>query len=423
MLRRTLQEWQSLPYGEGAEAIPEWAADRLAAVARACPLGGEGGARILQHGRRAIRAAQVVGVIAAKDCTLEILPKIDGLDQGGIRRNLVHMLAVALDLEIAPGLVTNLDWQRENLLDILIRLFADKLTREVHRGLSRRYVGCVEDLPALRGRLNIVRQFTTLAASPDRLACQYDELSPDIALNQIMKSAVTKLRPVARSLETQRRLAELSLAFADITDVQTDRLPWDRVLLDRTNARWRELRDLARLLLEGRFQSTSSGSGNGFALLFEMNTLFEEYVGRTLKRALAPLGLSVDLQGGRLYCLTETHPGTGSRFLTKPDIIVRRGSERLLIIDTKWKLLSRHVDDPKQGVSQGDVYQMMAYGRVYGCPKLMLLYPHHAGLVDLGGIMGNHRVTGSADELAIATIDLSDLRTTRTSLCALALAG
>jgi 5-methylcytosine-specific restriction enzyme subunit McrC len=45
MIRRTILEWKALSYGDGC--IPEAAADRLARVARASPLGGERGARIL----------------------------------------------------------------------------------------------------------------------------------------------------------------------------------------------------------------------------------------------------------------------------------------------------------------------------------------------------------------------------------------
>ncbi len=97
-----------------------------------------------------------------------------------------------------------------------------------------------------------------------------------------------------------------------------------------------------------------------------MNTLFEEYIARMLKRALAGSELSVHPQGGRLYCLEDIDSST-KRFMTKPDILVKRGASVELIIDTKWKRLSARIDDPKQGVSQADVYQMMAYGRIYQC--------------------------------------------------------
>jgi 5-methylcytosine-specific restriction enzyme subunit McrC len=134
-------------------------------------------------------------------------------------------------------------------------------------------------------------------------------------------------------------------------------------VLDRTNQRWRELLSLAKLLLGERFQTTTSGSALGFSLLFEMNTLFEEYVARMLGRALAKDGLVVQRQGGRLYCLKELDGDGRPRFQTIPDILVRRGSETLLVVDTKWKRLSARIDDPKQGIGQADVYQMLAYSR------------------------------------------------------------
>ena len=418
MIQRTVLEGRRIPYGGGDREIPEKAAERLVAVARASPLGGEDGERIFIHGRRDLRAGQVVGVIAAEDCSLEILPKIEGLgdattgnlSEGIIRQRLVHMLAVALDIEIDSGRVTELGWQRDNLLEVLIGLFAHKLVDAVRIGLPRRYVGHEGDLSALRGRLDVTRQFTALAVTPQRLACRYDDLLPDITLNRIMKSAVRRMARVARSSENQRMLRELAFAYADISDLPIGTLHWDDVVLDRTNLRWRELLILAKLLLGERFQTTTSGSELGFSLLFKMNMLFEEYVARMLDRALASDGLIVQRQGGRLHCLTELDGDEKDRFQTIPDILVRRGSETLLVIDTKWKRISARVDDPKQGVSQADVYQMLAYSRVYCCPRMMLLYPHHAELSGTGNFTARYRVIGSDDELAIATIDLGDAK-------------
>jgi 5-methylcytosine-specific restriction enzyme subunit McrC len=417
VIRRTVLKWQRISYGEGEREIPEKAADRLVAVARSSPLGGEGGTRILTHGRRDLRAGQVVGVVAAEGCSLEILPKIEGLgdatgnpSHSSIRRRLVQMLAVALDVEIDSGHVTELGWQRDNLLEVLIGLFTRKLVDAVRIGLPRRYVGHEGDLSALRGRLDVTRQFTTLAATPQTLACRYDDLSPDIALNQIMKSAVKRLTQVAHSSENQRMLRELAFAYADIADVSIPVLRWDQVVLDRTNQRWCELLSLAKLLLGERFQTTTSGAAVGFSLLFEMNTLFEEYVGRMLGRALAKDGLIVQRKGGRLFCLKELDGVANSRFQTIPDILVKRGSEILLVVDTKWKRLSARVDDPKLGIAQADVYQMLAYSRIYRCPRMMLLYPHHAELSGADHFTARYSVTGSDDELAIGTIDVGDAK-------------
>lgn len=411
MIRRTILEWETIRYGEATDEMPVIAADRIAAIAAASSLAGRGGGGVLEHGRKGLRARGVVGVIAAQGCALEILPKIDvagGSDAettGNIRQRLVHMLAVALDLKIDAGQVTALDWQRETLLEILIRLFSEKLVDAVRQGMPRRYVEHADDLPALRGQLNVTRQFTALAVEPSRLACRFDALTPDIALNRIMKAAVTHLSRIARTTDNQRRLRELAFTYADIADLPISALRWDDVTLDRTNARWRELLNLARLLLGERFQTTSAGGSDGFSLLFEMNTLFEEYVARMLKRALADSDLRVVSQGGRLYCL-ETDDRRGL-FQTRLDILIKRGDAIVQVIDTKWKRIAARIDDPKQGVSQADVYQMMAYGRLYDCDQLTLLYPHHPSLSQEEGLQDTSRVTGSNSFLSTATIDIA----------------
>ncbi len=419
MIRRTVPEWGRLAYGSGPERIEETAAVRLAAVARTLPLAGADGSGILTLGRKDLKAGQTVGVLAAEGCALEILPKIGDLDAGGVRRQLVHMLAVTHDLNVAAGALSELDWQRDDLLEILIRLFARRLTEAVRRGMPRRYVGHEEDLPVLRGRLDAARQFTRLAASPQFLACRFDALSADIALNRIMKAAVLRLQSLARTSETRRILTELAFAYADIREVPVEALRFDDVILDRTNARWRDLLALARLLLQGRFQTTSGGAATGFSLLFPMNTLFESYVARMLARVLRGSGQRVVAQGGLLHCLEDPESGI-RRFRTKPDILMKRDGETTLVIDTKWKRLAPVIDDPKQGVSQSDIYQMMAYGRLYRCARLLLLYPHHAKLGAKPGLCSRHRIMSSNDELLIGTLDLEQLGTAPEQLRALA---
>lgn len=413
MLRRTILEWESIAYGEdpaNQAFIPSHIADRIAKVAAASPLAGRGGVGVLEHGRKALRARGIVGVLAAEGCSLEILPKIDTTDGGGAdsiaqtRRRLVHMLALAIDIKIDAGQVTQFDWQNETLLEILIRIFSEKLVDALRKGMPRRYIGHTEDLPSLRGRLDVVRQFTKFAVDPSRLACRYDALSTDIALNRIMKASVVRLARIARSSSNLTRLRDLSLAFADIASVPVSALQWEDVVLDRTNARWRELLNMAKLLLGERFQTTSSGEGAGFSLLFEMNTLFEEYIGRMVMRALSGSRLQVVRQGGKIYCLEGD---SGGLFQTRPDILIKDGASVVQVIDTKWKRIAAHLDDKKRGVSQSDVYQMMAYGSLYDCPRLTLMYPHHAGLGESDGMQASHRITKSQRRLETVSVNIS----------------
>jgi len=410
----TVREWDKLAYGEGDGQIPARHADRLAGLAARSAFPGRGGSGVLEHGRHALRARGVVGILAAGDASLEILPKIDVAPGGtrdhqdaAIRKRLVHMLAVALDLKIDLGVITDLAWQRETLLEILIRIFCEKLTEALRKGMPRRYVGHEEDLPTMRGQLDITRQFTRHAVNPSRLACRFDLLSGDTPLNRIMKAAVVRLLRLSRRSANQQRLRELAFVYADISEVPIAALRWDKVVIDRTNRSWQELFAMARLFLQDRYQTTTGGAGQGTAMLFEMNALFEEYVGRLIARALAGTGLTVSLQGGRLFCLSAEGSERGL-FQTKPDILIRKDGMVTHVIDTKWKRIASRIDDPKQGVSQADVYQMMAYAQLYHAPRLTLLYPHHPGLGPEGVVHARHRITGHATILETASIDVSN---------------
>src|SRR5690606_4741773 len=125
-----------------------------------------------------------------------------------VRTRLIRMLDIALDLKLALGEAADIARQPDTLLEVLIRAFSDKLLAEVRRGLPRRYIGCEHDLSALRGRLDVRRQFTVNAVRPDRLACRFDELDADTPLMRIMAAAVVFLAKHTRHPETQRKLVE-----------------------------------------------------------------------------------------------------------------------------------------------------------------------------------------------------------------------
>ena len=400
--------------GGGGFTRPQ--ANALIAAACAHPLGGIEGTAILRDHFRYLTVGQMVGMIAAPGCSLEILPKIDAVDATSVegrrtvRARLVRMLDVALGLDIGEGTTSSMARQSEGLLDILIRLFADKLLNETRRGYPRSYIGHEEDLSALRGRLDVVRQFTAHAVRPDRLACRFDILSSDTALLQVMKACVLTLRRYARASDTARKLDELRFVLSDVSDVSLVALPWHSVWIDRTNRRWGALFNLARLFLKREWQAThrDPAAGQGITLLFPMNVLFEGYIAALTRRSLRPAGLIVETQGGRLFCLIEEGDQGRRRFQTRPDIIVRRDRERapFAIVDTKWKRLSPALEDGNHGVNQADVYQMMAYGQLYGCADLLLLYPHHIGL---GGerFAVDYRIHGGSGRLHLRSLDLA----------------
>lgn len=405
MTHRTVHEWGRAEIGDGGFTRAQ--ANSLIAAARAHPLGGTEGTAVLCDHYRYLRAQQMVGVIAGDSCSLEVLPKVDpgGPEEapGTVRGRLVHMLDVALGLGLSPGETTAMAHRADSLLEVFIALFADRLLSEVRRGLPRLYSARQDDLSALRGRLDVVRQFTRNAVRPDRLACRFDELDADTPLMRVMKACVVLLSGLARQDETRRKLVELRFMLTGVADVRPRQLPWDKVRIDRSSRRWQSLLELARLLLGGRWQQTHADElgPRGITLLFPMNDLFERYIAVQLRRALAGTGLEVVAQGGFRYCLgpwNDGEPVIGTSHPTSPDILIKRGDRVVAVLDTKWKHAAK-------GVSHGDLYQMMAYARIYACRHLVLLYPAPHGQVD-GQADARGIPTSIPDRLDVATISL-----------------
>ena len=396
----------------------------LCNAARAHPNANIHGTNILVDRRDRLVAQQMVGVLSAADCSLEILPKLDsdkpepgddttrGAERQTERIRLVRMLDIAFDLGLSAGNADSMGHKATSLLEILIANFADKLLQEVRRGLPRRYLQCDDDLPALRGRLDTVRQFTRNAVRPDRLACRFDQLEADTPLMRIMASAVPFLHRHARQQENRRKLAELRHWLHEIPQMPISRLPWKEVRITRANQRWGELHRLAELLLRRNWQGVERENGGaiGITLLFPMNDLFEKYVAAMLRRAMSPHGIRVLEQGGHRKCLGQWSEGKalaadgGRAFSTKPDIQLLRGNKLLAVIDTKWKKMISPTHK-LYGLRQADVYQLMAYARLYDGADVALLYPSVAG--EGARLHKPYTIAGGHERLDVMSVDIS----------------
>ena len=400
-----IREWGCLRIGE--DGITDGVARRLLVLAEAATRRLRVAQPVLTrtrtgNGQPILRAGQVVGVLRVPGASVEILPKIDAQGDGAVRRALTRMLAVAWGLPVADSEPALLATQREDLLEVVVRLFADRLLEAVRRGLPHRYRLRKDDLPLLRGKLMVRRQLIHHAVRPDRLACQFDELSVDTPLNRVLKAAVAQLASATRSAENARRLSELAARFEFVSRSSDPKR--EHVRLDRTNTAFHRLHGLALQLLGGDWQGTTTGGYDGFALLFPMNDLFEKFIGRSTNVALAPR--SVRLQRTGRYALAGQQ---GNLFALRPDIVV----DDQIVIDTKWKKLES--DGPNCGVAQSDVYQMLAYARAYNAQRLVLLYPWHEGLTATG-IYKRWSVGGTSTPFDIATIDVGRPNTVRKAL-------
>lgn len=368
---------------------------------------------VLQYGpHQSLVAQNFVGVINLGRDQVEVLPKIDGLEgnDAQVRQNLAAMIARTYDLTLRDGDASKMNHPSESILEILIRLFCKQLWLEVHKGMLRSYEHRSATLNVLRGRLSVERQIRENSVRPDLLACDFDEFSENNELNKTLKAALRVLSRVTRSTSNHRNVSELLFCFSEVDDVTADTLRWAQDTSNRTWARYGKLLSLARLFLRDQAPDVISGDGDGFALLFDMNELFEKYIGRLVQGIFSTSELHVRLQRPTRH-LARRMDGASS-FELRPDIVGCQGDQIAWIVDTKWKRLDtlRHRD----GVSSADMYQMHAYARRYESPHVYLLYPHHNALGPHAGRRAGYRLEAAfpnapLQQVSVGTVDLSDL--------------
>ena len=139
---------------------------------------------------------------------------------------------------------------------------------------------------------------------------------------------------------------------------------FSKVKLGRQMKDYEQILVWVKTFLLNSSYSPHKGSDLAFALLFDMNELFESYVGYYLKRQ----GYDVSLQDKQHHLAFSEQKGI---YALRPDIVIDKGR---VIADTKWKILSK--EKTRQGVSGSDLYQMYAYGTKYSnCECMYLIYP------------------------------------------------
>jgi 5-methylcytosine-specific restriction enzyme subunit McrC len=109
-----------------------------------------------------------------------------------------------------------------------------------------------------------------------------------------------------------------------------------------------------------------NGRENGFALLFEVQDLFEKYIGVIVKKEFDS---NTKLQDTSKKLMIKKSSGNKVIQL-KPDIVIE---EQKIIVDTKWKILN---NQNRNGIQISDLYQMYAYlNRYSDIKKVILMYP------------------------------------------------
>jgi len=329
------------------------------------------------QGQRAVQFANYVGVLRAPcGFQIEVLPKVgEELDDKRARQLLIDMLRCLNGFRHIKTDSAKLASTRMPLFEVFIKEFLQAVEHVVKRGVRSDYVARQDNLFALRGKLLIAHQIRQNLHRADRFFTEHDEFSPNRPENRLLHTALRQVLSAFVSQDNQRLARELCFVFSDIPESVQIAQDFQRVRLDRGMDYYADALAWARLILEEQSPLTGSGTHLAPSLLFPMEALFEAYVAKHLSKQLAP-PFTLKTQARSHYLVRHLMQDW---FQLRPDVLICNGNSNLLVLDTKWKLLDVSKDNgrDKYGLSQGDFYQLYAYGQHYlhGRGDLVLVYP------------------------------------------------
>jgi 5-methylcytosine-specific restriction enzyme subunit McrC len=337
----------------------------------------ESGQRYFELGHRSVRFRHFVGYLQVGSLTLEILPKPDrgpatAEDAPRWRHNLLEMLSLALRLNLHVTGTAHQQLDRPTLLELLVRQLVTEAERITREGLARGYRSEEANGTTFRGRLMFSEHLRENHSRADRCYVRHTVFDCDVPVNRALRAALALAAraPLSGPLHTRVRIALAH--FEGVRDLQPSAEFFERLVLGRSTDRYRPALQLARMLIENLAPAFRAGRAPVFALLFNMNALWEGYIAALFRRCRAN-GVETQLQTSR----TLWHPEGGRRRTLRPDILLteRSSGRTLAVLDTKWKVLG------EKGPSDEDLKQMFAYNELFAAPEAWLLYPSTGGPV------------------------------------------
>jgi len=297
---------------------------------------------------KGIKPNNYCGFLSINNQSYFIAPKITTDDTQNLN-TFIYMLIYAYDVKLKNEDFMQGKTQEHHLLEIFIRLFADRLLEELKKGIFKQYITLQENLKVLRGKYVIEKNFNNFYHQ--NIYCEFDEFSMDNELNRFFLYAIRFFKKFSSYPNLHRCEAILD----EVTYVNVDFRKLN-IQFDRMSSRYKQSYEVALMILKKLVPMTGESEDRSFAFLFKMYDVFEYFVGKLYKEIDSSVELKKKCYFGDLYL--------------KPDIYTNS-----LIIDTKYKSFD------EKGLDKDDKYQMFVYGVNFGIRDSLLLYPKH--LVDI----------------------------------------
>ena len=295
----------------------------------------------------------------------------------------------------------------DNIHNLFAAILAKGIGQQLKQGLYREYLNRKEDMPVMRGKIDMPGTIKNKLTHKQMLTCEYDELSENNLLNQILKTTVMLLiRHANVDVEYKSDLKKKMLFFSEVDTIEPISIKWSTIRFQRSNQSYRMLISLCQFILEGMLLTTDQGEYKIASFVDEqrMCRLYEKFILEYFTKEYPTLSV----RASQIPWALDDGIGTMLPVM-QSDITLSYGS-KVLIIDAKYYAQTTQVQYDKHTLHSGNLYQIFTYVKnkdtEYGdqphTVSGMLLYARTDE-----DVHPNHVYHMSGNKISVRTLDLS----------------
>ena len=333
--------------------------------------------RFLQfiHKSNELKSNKYVGVIHFNGNKINLLPKIffdsskeyKSEEVNQIQNHILWWLSYCRKIKF-PNYQASLGSVKSDFFEVLIYLFA-KHTRELlNNSIYQQYQEVNKELSYMKGRLNMNNYINDNISKArwHHLNCTYDEFVFDNKFNRIIKYVTTILFNITSSQDNKKNLREILFILDEVSDEKASADQCEKITFNPMFGEFETVRDYCKLFLTNCVSFDYKNDLKLFSFLLPMETVFEDFILGFIKKEIP--SIIAKAQRSDIY-LDES-----KAFNLKPDFFLKT-EFKSLIADAKYKIVYSDEKDPKKGISQNDLYQMLAYAIRFEINEIIVFYP------------------------------------------------
>jgi 5-methylcytosine-specific restriction enzyme subunit McrC len=172
---------------------------------------------------------------------------------------------------------------------------------------------------------------------------------------------------VTVNIENKRFLREILFILDDVKDEKASLSQCRNIVFNPMYSDFETVRDYCSLFLSNSISINYKNDLKLFAFLLPMEYLFEDFIFGFINKELDEVNVKPQV--------SSVYLDQGKIFGLRPDFCITTPTKRI-IADAKYKIVYSDKNDSKSGISQADLYQMIAYAIRFDIQDIVLLYPN-----------------------------------------------